>query len=253
VPLAPNRFFMLRREDGLSPAIPRPFSIYREEPDPAGGPSVLVFLVKVIGPGTRALAESAPGTPLRLIGPLGLGWPDLAAPGAPWVFLAGGIGSAPFFMAVESLTRAADLAEEAGAAPPAPPFLLYGAAHAGLVYDVEEFAELDCSLHVATDDGSLGFHGNVLQLLDKLIADGLVPEQIRIAACGPLPMLRAAQSWAAARQLECWASLEELMGCGVGICNGCVVETAPGGELGAWPNVKACVEGPAFRCDTVVL
>lgn len=252
-PLAPNRFFMLRREDGLSPAIPRPFSIYREVPAEAGGPADVVFLVKVIGPGTQALAESVPGTHLRMIGPLGLGWPDLTTPGAPWVFLAGGIGSAPFFMAVESLTRAGDVADEAGTEPPAAPYLLYGAATAGLVYDVEEFAELDCSLHVATDDGSLGFQGNVLQLLDQLITDGLVPENIRIAACGPLPMLRAAQSWAAARDLECWASLEELMGCGVGICNGCVVETVPDGELGDWPNVKACVEGPAFRCDTVVL
>ena len=247
-PLAPNRFFMLRREDDLSPAIPRPFSIYRELD------GRLVFLVKVIGQGTRALAETAVGTKLRLIGPLGLGWPDLAAPGAPWVFLAGGIGSAPFYMAVESLSRAADDAEAAGASHvPAPPYLLYGAATAGLVYDLDAFAELDCSLHVATDDGSLGFRGNVLQLLERLIADELVPADIRLATCGPLPMLRAAQSWAEARGLECWASLEELMGCGVGICNGCVVETNPDGELGAWPNVKACVEGPAFRCDTITL
>ena len=241
-PLAPNRFFMLRREDDLSPAIPRPFSIYRELD------GALVFLVKVMGQGTRALAESAPGTRLRLIGPLGLGWPDLTTPGAPWVFLAGGIGSAPFFMAVERLTRAADAGVEV-----APPYLLYGAATAGLVYDLDAFADLDCSLHVATDDGSLGYRGNVLQLLEQLMADGLVPERVRLASCGPLPMLRAVAGWASDRGLESWASLEELMGCGVGICNGCVVPTAPDGELGAWPNVKACVEGPAFRTDTVVL
>jgi len=249
-PLAPNRFFMLRREDGLSPAIPRPFSIYREE----GGD--LIFLIKVIGTGTRALAESLPGERLRLIGPLGLGWPDFTTSDeddAPWVFLAGGIGSAPFYMAVESMTCAADEAEVRGEAPGEAPYLLYGAATEGFLYDLDAFAELDCSLHVATDDGSLGFHGNVLALLEHLMASGLIPARVRLAACGPLPMLRAISSWAAAREFVCWASLEELMGCGVGICNGCVVETNPNACLGGWPNVKACVEGPAFRTDTVVL
>ena len=249
-PLAPNRFFMLRREDGLSPAIPRPFSIYREVDGD------VVFMIKVIGPGTRAIAGSRPGEKLRLIGPLGLGWPDFAAPDGealPWVFLAGGIGSAPFYMAVEAMSRAADEAEARGEAPVEPPYLLYGAATAGMLFDLDAFAELDCSLHVATDDGSMGFRGHTLALLEHLIDDGLIPERVRLAACGPLPMLRAASTWAAERKLTCWVSLEELMGCGVGICNGCVVATKPDGPLGAWPNVKACVEGPAFRADTVVI
>lgn len=282
-PLAPNRFFMLRREDGLSPAIPRPFSIYRELDGD------LVFMIKVIGPGTRAFELSRPGEQLRLIGPLGLGWPDFRPGSKPWVFLAGGIGSAPFFMAVESLMRAAEAAGPGGppngdtrsgaastfgagvfeSAPAAtattepgfasqgfdqpPPFLLYGAANAGLLYDVEAFAELDCALHVATDDGSMGFKGNVLQLLDRLQADGLIPVDVRLAACGPLPMLRAVARFAEAKDYECWVSLEEMMGCGVGICNGCVVETKPDGAHGKWPNLKACVEGPAFRTADVVL
>jgi NAD(P)H-flavin reductase len=305
-PLTPNRFFMLRREDGLSPAIPRPFSIYREVDGD------LVFMIKVIGPGTRAFELSRPGEQLRLIGPLGLGWPDFRPGSKPWVFLAGGIGSAPFFMAVESLMRAAEAAggglstDEGGLSTGAtratgtsafgagvfeptvaqpvpaaadstatdstatdstaterafapqdfdqpPPFLLYGAANAGLLYDVEAFAELDCALHVATDDGSMGFQGNVLQLLDRLQADGLIPVDVRLAACGPLPMLRAVARFAEAKDYECWVSLEEMMGCGVGICNGCVVETKPDGAHGKWPNLKACVEGPAFCTADVVL
>jgi dihydroorotate dehydrogenase electron transfer subunit len=249
-PLAPNRFFMLRREDGLSPAIPRPFSIYREEDGD------VLFMVKVIGDGTRALAASRPGEKLRLIGPLGLGWPDFSLPdgeGLPWVFLAGGIGSAPFYMAVQAMTRAADAAEARGEEPCEPPYLLYGAATRGLLFDLDAFAELDCSLHIATDDGSFGFHGHTLALLDHLIEAGLIPARVRLAACGPLPMLRAAAAWAEARELTCWVSLEELMGCGVGICNGCVVETKPEGPLGSWPNAKACVEGPAFPTSAVVL
>ena len=254
-PLDPNRFFMLRREDGLSPRIPRPFSIYREQPR-TDGPPDLVFMVKVIGDGTRALAESRPGEKLRLIGPLGLGWPSFTEPAneTPWVFLAGGIGSAPFFMAVEAISNGAEMAELRGEAAPTPaPFLLYGAGTKDLVYDVDAFAELDCALHVATDDGSFGFQGNVVTLLEKLQADGSIPDKIRIAACGPMPMLRAVERFATANDLECYVSLEDLMGCGVGICNGCVVDTKPEGSLGAWPNAKCCVDGPAFRTDQIVL
>lgn len=250
--LGPNRFFMLRREDGLSPDIPRPFSIYREVDGD------VVFMVKVIGQGTRALAASPPGDKLRLIGPLGLGWPNFAQPEPdgemlPWVFLAGGIGSAPFYMAIEAMTRAAVASEERDEEPLEPPYFLYGAASKDMLFELDAFAELDCSVHVATDDGSLGFHGHTLALLDRLIEEGLIPKRVRLAACGPLPMLRAASDWAADRGLTCWVSLEELMGCGVGICNGCIVKTRPNAGLGAWPNVKACVEGPAFRTDTVVI
>ena len=68
-----------------------------------------------------------------------------------------------------------------------------------------------------------------------------------------MPMLRAVERFATAKDLECYVSLEDLMGCGVGICNGCVVDTKPEGSLGAWPNAKCCVEGPAFRTDQIVL
>src|SRR5580765_1304119 len=83
-PLRAARFFMLRREDRLSPAIPRPFSIYRQ----VG--RELWFLIKVMGTGTAALASCIPGTKLRVIGPLGNGWPALDGDGPPWVMLGGG-------------------------------------------------------------------------------------------------------------------------------------------------------------------
>src|SRR5688500_1464235 len=71
-PLRAARFFMLRREGPGSPAIPRPFSLYRQTP--AGE---LEFLIKVMGAGTRALADSREGEAIRLVGPLGNGWPAL--------------------------------------------------------------------------------------------------------------------------------------------------------------------------------
>ena len=77
--LRAGRFFMLRRDDALSPAIPRPFSVFRQRED--GG---LEFLIKVMGAGTRALADCRPGDRLVAVGPLGNGWPVLeASPAAP--------------------------------------------------------------------------------------------------------------------------------------------------------------------------
>ncbi|HJO27268.1 MAG TPA: hypothetical protein QF730_08505 [Planctomycetota bacterium] len=241
--LAPGRFFMLRREDGASPAIPRPFSLYRV----ADG--CLEFMIQTLGPGTVALATCEPGTPLRLTGPSGRGWPEFSRGPEPWVFLAGGIGSAPFLMALESA-----LPGHASASPRAPgPWLLYGAASAERLYELPAFMATGAPVLCATDDGSHGFRGNVLELLASEQEAGRIPRRLRLAACGPEPMLRAAAALAAREELPCWLSLETYMGCGVGICNGCAVPTEPSGSLGAWPSAKCCVDGPVFEAASVVL
>lgn len=243
-PIRASRFFMLRREDRLSPGIPRPFSIYRQQGDQ------LTFLIKVMGQGTAALARTSLGTELRCIGPLGNGWPALDGDGAPWVMLGGGVGCAPFPMAIEQALAGMD-----GATPARPEQLVYlfGAATADYLYDRPWLETLPAALHVATDDGSAGYRGNVLGLLAELQQRGEVPAEVRLLACGPEPMLEAVAELAAARGFEAWLSLETLMGCGVGICNGCPVPTEPAGPHGGWPNVKCCVEGPVFRADAIRL
>jgi len=243
-PLRAARFFMLRREDRLSPAIPRPFSVYRQE----GGE--LEFMIKIMGQGTRALAESVPGTKLRVIGPLGNGWPTLEGGGAPWVMLAGGIGSAPFHMAIEQALAGMDGKR---ACKPGEIAYLYGAAKADLLYELKAFQELGVPVHTCTMDGSAGKKGHVLALLEELQQAGKLPKQVRLLACGPEKMLEAVEQHAKKHALECWLSLETLMGCGVGICNGCPVPTVPEGPMGAWPNAKCCVEGPVFKTDAITL
>ena len=240
-PVRASRFFMLRREDGTSPAIPRPFSVYLQPP------GRLEFLVKVMGRGTRALAGAPVGAAMRVIGPLGNGWPELAAPDErPWVMVAGGVGSAPFPLAVEQAL--------AGGVPAERLVLVFGAATSGLLYDLELFRSLGVRVHAATMDGSGGaFRGNALELLRELWRRGELPEAVRLMACGPEPMLAATAALARERELECWLSLETLMGCGVGICNGCPIPTRPEGPLGAWPNAKCCVEGPVFEARTIDL
>ena len=238
------RFFMVKREDGASPLIPRPFSLYRQDGDE------IEFLLKVMGRGTQALSECRPGTPLRLIGPLGNGWPTLDGEGAPWVMLGGGIGSAPFYVGIQQALAGMDGRKPC---PPEKLTYIYGAATKGLLYDLDAFRDLGVRVEVATDDGSEGTRGNVLTVLESLWESGALPREVRILACGPDPMLEAVERMARERGLPCWLSLETVMGCGVGICNGCPVPTVPEGPLGAWTNAKCCVEGPVFDVDAVTL
>lgn len=232
------RFFMLRCEDGTSPLIPRPFSLFRQRG------ARLEFLIKVMGAGTRALAGAAIGSEVRLIGPLGHGFPE-PDDEQPLVMLAGGIGSAPFFMEIEDRLAAGVPADRMT--------LVYGAATEGLLYDLEAFERLGVRVLACTDDGSRGFHGNVVGCLEAEWEAGRVPRAVRLFACGPEPMLEAVERLGRSHDLSTWLSLESYMGCGVGICNGCVVPTRAEGPMGAWPNAKCCVEGPVFSTEAITL
>ena len=233
-----GRFFMLRRGDGVGPPIPRPFSLFKQDG------RRLVFLIKVIGAGTRALAAATVGSRMLTIGPLGNGWPELE-PERPRVLLAGGIGSAPFFQAIQAWLAA-------GVAPESIT-MIYGAATRGLLYDLAAFGELGVRVLATTDDGSFGFRGHVVACLEHEWAADRLPRDVQLLACGPERMLEAVERLAAVRDLPAWLSLETYMGCGVGICNGCVVPTRADGPRGDWPSAKCCVEGPVFSTREVSL
>ena len=112
---------------------------------------------------------------------------------------------------------------------------------------LDEFKEQgDC--YVATEDGSVGAKGNVLDAMKeyKLNADV-------IYACGPTPMLRALKAYAAEQGMTCYISMEERMACGIGACLACVCNSK---EKDAHSNVKnkrICKEGPVFLAEEVDL
>ena len=102
------------------------------------------------------------------------------------------------------------------------------------------------SVYVATEDGSAGTEGNVL---DAIRENGLDAEVIY--ACGPLPMLRALKEYAAKNQIECWVSLEERMACGIGACLGCVCKSKNKDAHTNVNNKRICKEGPVFLAEEV--
>lgn len=221
----PGQFVNIRVDDHY-PLLRRPFSIF------AADGERLSVVFTVIGTGTRALAAKRPGETLDVVGPCGN---DFLAfePGEydTAVFVAGGIGVAPF----PFLTRSF---------PANRPFVTYvGGRNSGLIV-TEGLHEP----HIATDDGSLGFHGTVVDLIRNETADGRYGK-VRYFTCGPTRMMKALADHARSEGSACFASLETDMACGVGLCQGCNVERKDGPSKYA----LVCKEGTIFDTEQVVL
>ncbi len=99
-------------------------------------------------------------------------------------------------------------------------------------------------LTVATDDGSVGFHGNAVQAFLN-DCDRIKPDIV--FSCGPVPMLRALHAAMAGKGIPVYVSLEERMGCGIGACLVCVCDKTDGA------HARVCKDGPVFEIGEVRL
>jgi NAD(P)H-flavin reductase len=198
--------------EGERPFLPRAFSVLRI---PAAGE--LEFLLEDVGPGTARLCELGAGDGLLLVGPLGRGF-DPPPPGARPLLVGGGVGIAPLAILADSLGDAATV--------------LLGfrdALHA-------PGSDLIAGARLATDDGSVGHHGLVT---DLLVAELDTGADAVVYACGPPVMLEAVRAVCAERGVPAQLALESGMACGFGACFGCVVPTRSG-------LVRLCLEGPVL-------
>ncbi len=217
-----GQFYMLasaRRWGGGEaerPFLPRAFSVLRARRGPHGE-SELEFLIEDVGPGSKRLCELVVGDELMLVGPLGSGFLPPREGRQP-LLVGGGVGIAPL----------AILQDELGPGTPA----LLGFRDRGRA----EGAALLSRAQVATDDGSVGHHGFVTELLEQGIG---AADSIEVYACGPPPMLEAVRLVCAERQTAAQLALESGMACGFGACFGCVVATRDG-------YVRLCLEGPVL-------
>jgi dihydroorotate dehydrogenase electron transfer subunit len=243
---AAGQFYMLRAAERWGggaeerPYLPRAFSVLRA---PAGTDE-LHFLIEDVGPGTARLCELEAGDELTLVGPLGIGF---AGPrdGRRPVLAGGGVGIAPLAIWQDELVRSADAdsigGSPQGALPRVDVRVLLGFRDAGHAPG----AALLTGAVVATDDGSVGHHGLVTELLAAEL-DG--DTQAEVYACGPPPMLEAVRALCADRDIPAQLALESGMACGYGACFGCVVETTGG-------YIRLCVDGPvidAARLETAL-
>jgi dihydroorotate dehydrogenase electron transfer subunit len=228
-PPRPGQFYMLAAvqrwgggEEGTRgeavgrPYLPRAFSVLR-----AGADESREFIVEDVGPGSRRLAGLGAGEGMWLTGPLGVGF---SAPdgGRRPLLVGGGIGIAPLAIWQDELAGGQALLGFRDAAHAAAAELLHGA-------------------RVATDDGSVGHHGLVTELLAAELDED---SRAMVYACGPPPMLEAVRELCAARGVPAQLAMESGMACGFGACFGCVVPTRDG-------YIRLCVDGPVVDAERI--
>jgi dihydroorotate dehydrogenase electron transfer subunit len=234
--IRPGQFLMLRLPSHSDPLLGRPFALYDTVLDGRGEPFAVDVVYLVVGKVTGLLAAARPSDKVEVWGPLGNGFPDLH--GLDHVALvAGGIGQTPFLAHIRELLGTRGYGGRPARQGVEHVSLYYGVRTADLAAGVDDFRAAGAAVHLASDDGSLGFRGYVTQLLEQH-----APPKY-LVGCGPEPMLRALAQLALRWGVPCHVSLETPMACGVGICFSCVtsVKTTDG-----WDYRRVCVEGPVF-------
>ncbi|MDL2277510.1 dihydroorotate dehydrogenase electron transfer subunit [Parabacteroides sp. OttesenSCG-928-G07] len=220
--MLPGQFAEIRVDNSPTTFLRRPISInYVDQ-----SKNELWLLVQLVGDGTRRMAEYKPGENMNLLLPLGNSFtiPSKDQKELNLLLIGGGVGTAPMLFLGEKLKQAGFN----------PAFLL-GARSASDLMQLDDFKKIG-SVYLTTEDGSMGEKGFVTDhsILKKERID-------RIYTCGPKPMMMAVARYASANAIECEASLENTMACGIGACL-CCVEKLNNGH-----HVCVCTEGPVFN------
>lgn len=206
--------------------LPRPISICEVDRDR----SRMRLVYRIAGKGTAEFAACRTGDSLEVLGVLGNGFPIEKAAGKKVFLMGGGIGIPPMLQLAKELD--------------ADKHILLGYRNQDLFLQ-EDLAE-NGQVYIATEDGSVGVQGNVM---DIIRVNGLQADVIM--ACGPMPMLRAVREYAKEQGIAAYISLEERMACGVGACLGCVCRTREPDHHSHVNNARICTDGPVFEAGEV--
>ncbi|MCI8558591.1 MAG: dihydroorotate dehydrogenase electron transfer subunit [Lachnospiraceae bacterium] len=222
----PGQFLSVYSRDE-SRMLPRPISICQV--DQRRGRIRLVY--RIAGKGTKEFSGYGTGDTLEIVGPLGNGFP-LDKGYEKVLLIGGGIGIPPMVELSERLSGEK--------------LIVVGYRNSELF--LKEELERNGELYLASEDGSVGTKGNVLDAIHGKKLSGQA-----IFACGPTPMLRALKTYAAEQGIDCYLSLEERMACGVGACLACVCHSM---DIDAHTHVKnkrICKDGPVFAAGEIEL
>ncbi len=227
----PGQFVSLYTKDE-SKLLPRPISICQIN----AKDMTIRVVYRAVGAGTTEFSTYKAGDKITLMGPLGNGYPiDDINPASTVILVGGGVGVPPMVACAEELRRR------------------YIKTIAVMGYRSDDtFLQEELSIanesYIATDDGSLGTKGTVVDAIKLNHIKGDV-----ILACGPKPMLSAVKTHAKYTDALCYVSLEERMACGVGACLGCVCESTGIDDHSGVNNKRVCKDGPVFLADEVKL
>ncbi|MCF8020072.1 MAG: dihydroorotate dehydrogenase electron transfer subunit [Vallitaleaceae bacterium] len=204
--------------------LPRPISIC--EIDREGGRLHLVYAI--LGDGTAEFASYVAGEQIEVLGPFGNGFKFDPDHEEDVLIIGGGVGTPPLVQLAKELKGKKTIVVGFRSNP-------------YLIERLEKYGKV----FITTDDGSTGFKGHVVALLEEKGLQGT------IYACGPTPMLKGVKAYASKNNLSAQLSLEERMGCGFGGCVGCVTKIVADTELG-FTYKKVCKDGPVFDAKEVL-
>lgn len=233
----PGQFAMIRAHGVFEPLLRRALAVYRVE-----APCELSFLYQVLGRGTQALSRLCRNDRIEVLAPLGNCWPvdEISESGKKVIIVSGGIGSASLLMLCSALERRG-----------ADSTLLFGAAskQTALGCGLADFEKLGVPVTITTDDGSLGESGLVTAPLERLLK--AQDKNLVVCACGPWPMMARVAEIAEKFGVTCLVSLEAPMGCGFGVCVGCVVAVQGESSNDFDRYKRVCVDGSIFKASEV--
>lgn len=220
----PGQFVSLYCEEH-SRLLPRPISICEIDKKR----SAIRLVYRLAGEGTKEFSALQTDDEVKVLGPLGNGFP---LEGEHPIVIGGGIGVPPMLELAKSLSAKATIV------------LGYRDEQLFLKEQFEDYGQLE----IATDNGSVGVHGTVVDVLEQKQITGDV-----IYACGPKPMLAAVKRYAMEHEIKCYVSMEERMACGIGACLGCVCQTKQEDAHSHVHNTRVCKDGPVFLAEEVEL
>lgn len=223
--------FLEIKAGGIENMLRVPISIARVQGD------LISILYHVVGNGTDVMSRMRVGETVNVLGPLGNGFPLDVIGDREVLFVAGGIGFGPFPFAMDSLSNWK---------------LFYGIRDEAQLLLQDEITELEKTgkAFIATDNGSYGTKGYVTDLLDAYLSKDANNKVI--FCCGPNPMMKRVCEVAAKHGVESHISMEDYMGCGIGICVGCVRKIRDDSKPNGWDHKKVCKDGPVFKGEDIL-
>ena len=249
----PGQFVMLKFANSNDPLLGRPFAVYKATPGEDGKPLWIDLIYLTLGKMTNRLAAMRAGDMLEVWGPLGKPFfPGQGCGSAEeidhLIMVAGGVGQTPFYMlAQEALGKRVPPDPRKKPARVSHVTFCYGARNKAGMVSADDFRELGVEVVLATDDGSVGHHGLVTDLIRPAVEAKDTKSQI--VCCGPKPMMAATAKIAKDLGVPCQVSLEERMACGIGVCFSCVAKVKD--PSGGWTYRRTCLDGPVFDAATI--